>query len=90
MAVRLSPDGKQLTCYKTAAFDPVSTTANHTRTTVQWFDDLVKRPETALTGVSWLGNDGVYYDSLHRYTVKNANHWVFAGTGFTNGATFGG
>jgi hypothetical protein len=50
----------------------------------------VKRPETALTGVSWLGNDGLYYDQNHRFTVKHADSWVFAGTELANSDTFGG
>jgi hypothetical protein len=86
--IRLSADGRQSICYKVAGFDPVSTTADHALTTVHWFDDLVKRPETALTGASWQ-NGGLFYDSDHRFTVKQPDHWVFAGTGLTNGATFG-
>jgi hypothetical protein len=88
--IRLSDDGTELRCYKVAGFDPVSGTSDHERTTVHWFDDLVKRPETALTGVSWLGEGGLYYDQDHRFTVTRADHWVFANTGLTNGATFGG
>ena len=86
--VRLAPDGRQVTCYKVAGFDPVSTTPSHALTTVHWFDDLVKRPETALTGVSWNGG-AIVTDWKHRYTVKRADHWVFAGTGLFNGAKFG-
>ena len=88
--IRITPDGRQLICYKVAGFDPVSTTSNHDQTTVHWFDDLVKRPETALTGVSWLGDDAFYSDQSHRFTVKNADSWVFAGTGLANSDTFGG
>ena len=88
--VRLSADGSQQSCYKVAGFDPVSSTPDHSLTTVQWFDDHVKRPETTLTGVSFLGNDGIYYDTQHRFQVKNATHWVFAGTGLNNSDSFGG
>jgi hypothetical protein len=88
--IRLSPDGRQLLCYKVSGLDPVSTTADHALTTVHWFDDLVKRPETAMTGVSWNGNDGIYYDQDHRFELKQAGHWVFAGTGLTDGDLFGG
>jgi hypothetical protein len=86
--IRLSTDGGQLFCYKIAAFDPVSTTDHHALTTVHWFDALVNRPETALTGVSWL-DGAMIYDQNHVFTVKNANSWVFTGTGLTNGGTFG-
>ena len=88
--IRISDDGRQLTCYKVAGFDPVSTTPDHALTTVHWFDDLVKRPETKLTGVSWLGDNGLFYDQDHRYTVKRTDHWVFAGTDLRNGDKFGG
>ncbi len=88
--IRITPDGRQMICYKVAGFDPVSTTSDHAQTTVHWFDDLVKRPETALTGVSWVGNDGLYYDQDHLFTVKHADSWVFAGTGLANSDTFGG
>jgi N,N-dimethylformamidase beta subunit-like, C-terminal len=88
--IRLSTDGRQLVCYKVAGFDPVSTTSDHALTTVHWFDDLVKRPETTLTGVSWLGEAGAYSDQDHRFQVKRADHWVFAGTGLRNGDKFGG
>ena len=88
--IRIREDGGQLACYKVAAFDPVSTTADHTVTTVHWFDDLVKRPETKLTGVSWLGDGGLFYDQDHRYTVKRGDHWVFAGTGLRKNDKFGG
>ena len=87
--IRISPDGTQLTGYKVAGFDPLATTSDHALTTVHWFDDLVKRPETTLTGVSWLGDEAIFYDQDHRFTVKQANHWVFAGTGLQNGNTFG-
>src|SRR5262249_16956411 len=88
--IRISDDGRQLTCYKVAGFDPVSTTADHALTTAHWFDDLVKQPETKLTGVSWLGRNGLFYDQGHRFTVKVADHWVFAETGLGQGETFGG
>jgi hypothetical protein len=88
--IRISADGTQLSCYKVAGLDPVSATADHVFTTVHWFDDLVKRPETALTGVGWLGDDGAYGDQEHVFKVKNADSWVFAGTGLANGETFGG
>jgi len=87
--VRITPDGQRLICYKIAEFDPVSTTPDHALTTVHWFDPLVKRPETALTGVSWEGDGGIFYDECHRFVVKKADHWAFAGTNLANFQTFG-
>src|SRR6266545_3852457 len=88
--IRLGTDGTHLLCYKVAGFDPVSTTADHRLTTAHWFDDLVKRPETTLTGVSWLGDGALFYDQKHRFKVTKPDHWVFAGTGLAKDATFGG
>jgi hypothetical protein len=88
--IRLNADGTQLQCYKVADFDPVSTTDDHALTTVHWFDDLVKRPETTLTGVSWLGDGGIFNDQQHRFVMKRPDHWAFAGTGLTRDQKFGG
>ena len=88
MADPAEPDGRQLLCYKVAGFDPLSGTSNHQLTTVHWFDNLVKPPETQLTGVSWLGDKGIY-DQDHRYVVKNASHRAFAGTGLKNNDNYG-
>ena len=87
--IRITADGSQLIGYKVAGFDPLSTGPDHALTTVHWFDDLVKRPETTLTGVSWLGDEGIYSDQDHRFMLKQANHWAFAGTGLQNGNIFG-
>ena len=88
--IRLSKDGTNLLCYKVAGFDPVSTTSDHRLTTVHWFDDLVKRPETTLAGASWLGEGGIYSDQEHRFIAKLPDHWAFAGTGLAQDAKFGG
>jgi hypothetical protein len=87
--VRLTPDGRTVICYRVPGFDPVSGTADHALTTAHWFDELVKRPETSLTGVSWAGSETVYYDQEHRFTVRRSDHWVFAGTGLADGDRFG-
>jgi hypothetical protein len=64
------------------------TVISHNRMTrvAQWRD--VGRPEAALIGVQFIGND----DGTHRdaYHVRNAQSapWLFAGTNLTNGSTF--
>lgn len=87
--VRLSDDGRELLCYKVAAFDPVSRTSERALTTAHWFDQPVNRPETRLTGVSWLGDGGLSYDQNHCYFVRQPEHWVFAGTNLQRWASFG-
>ncbi len=67
--VRFSADGTRLFGYKVAGIDPVSTTPDSRLTTVQWFDPLVNRPETTLTGVSFQGDEGIYIGADRRFTV---------------------
>ncbi len=90
--IRLSPGGDQLVCYKVEGFDPVATTPDRGLTTIHWFEDPVKRPETTLTGVSWYDCDvitsGPGSDS-YRFSVEKPDHWVFADTGLGDGAAFG-
>jgi len=43
-------------------------------------------PESDLLGVAY---DTRGYNTYHPYEVKNANHWVFNGTGLVNDNTFG-
>jgi hypothetical protein len=44
------------------------------------------RPESAILGVAYTRSG---YGTFHPYQVKNANHWVFKGTGLKKGDLFG-
>jgi hypothetical protein len=55
-----------------------------TETGGRWRDSNL--PESAILGVEY---DRRGYNTYHPYITKNAEHWVFAGTDLTNGATFG-
>lgn len=44
------------------------------------------RPEAAVLGVAY---DRRGYDTYYPYEVKNSNHWIFSGTGLSNGDIFG-
>jgi hypothetical protein len=65
------------------------------RVTVRWYEAPVDRPENLLTGVSYRNGAGWWNDPIvpaqryRGYTVTNAAHWVFAGSGLSNGDTFG-
>jgi hypothetical protein len=88
--VRFEQNNRKMVCYKNSALDPL-TGHDNARVTVNWFSAPVNRPENSLTGVSfrngaWYGNSAV---PLVGYTVRAANHWVFAGTGLTTGDMFG-
>lgn len=88
--IRLNADGNRLVCYKVAGFDPILDT-DSALTTVNWYDNPILRPETSLTGVSWFGSLVVpENDPIFQYTVTNAGHWAFQGTGIQNGDRFGG
>lgn len=84
--VRLSIDSRIMTSYKqfAAAEDPFALDGdptNNTRITGLWQTaSQGNRPEAALIGVA-------YYCSpvTGDFTVTNSSHWIFAGTGFTNG-----
>jgi hypothetical protein len=89
--IRLSEDGRQLTCYKFPGYDPFSRSALSPMTTGHWFEAPVLRPETALTGVSYLGNTVGFPDDPSRFSfeVVNAEHWAFSGLDLGPGALFG-
>lgn len=65
------------------------------RITTQWNKPPVNRPENSMTGVSYLDGAGWWVDPTdparryRGYTVVDASHWVFDGTGLSNGDTFG-
>jgi hypothetical protein len=102
--VRFSADNKHMVCYKNANNDPYYGQDN-SRVTTNWFKSPVNRPENLSTGVSFQhGGYTNYTESGVQYYVKNgsgddgsnggfkvadATHWVFAGTGLTNGNIFG-
>jgi hypothetical protein len=72
--------GRVMVCYKDAQRDPVQGAT----TTVQWRDPLPNRPEQSLLGVQFtahLQNDG----QGAAYVVRNSSHWVYEGTGFSDG-----
>jgi len=61
-------------------------------TTGHFRDPPVNRPENGLLGVISDGSDNVSnFTGQHGdWVVTNANHWVYAGTGLTNGGTIPG
>jgi hypothetical protein len=76
------PD-RVIVCYKDDSIDPVgdrSLVTENWRSQPQPF-----RPEQTLIGVQFTNqvNNNAYVP----YVVKNSSSWVFAGTGFTDGAT---
>ena len=75
---------RTLVCYKDALLDPYSANpATEDMTTIRWRDGVSDRPEVELIGVQY-----EYYPVNADMVLTNTNHWVFAGTGLTNGSRF--
>ena len=74
-----------IVCYKSASADPVK----DSNATVLWRDPPVNRPEQGLVGIQYtahLQNEG----AGAMYVVQNSSHWVWEGTGFTQGSQVAG
>ena len=53
----------------------------------KWRD--IGRPEAALVGVQYIGNDGGTHRDAYHVRHTEAASWLFAGTGLANGLSFG-
>jgi hypothetical protein len=81
--IRYEDNERTIVGYKElAAQDPVQgpTTTGHFR------DPLANRPENSLIGVMSDGSDNANAPPGADWVVTNANHWVYAGTGLSNGS----
>jgi hypothetical protein len=91
--VRFSADNKHMICYKNAGNDPLKT--DNSRVTTNWFASPVNRPENLSTGVSFRHGgyanytEGGTHHPNEGFTVTDASHWAFEGTGLSNGRIFG-
>lgn len=74
--VRFDLNTSRVICYKDKTFDPYWPLFKDL-TTYNWWADPVSRPETSLTGISWLDAT----DGVGEFTVRpeSANHWIFEG-----------
>ncbi len=93
--IRFSDSRDRIYCYKDKNRDPFYRT-DRSRVTVNWYADPVFRPENAMTGVSYRNggyvNDHGFYPASQGhggYTVHRSDHWVYEGTGLSDGDTFG-
>lgn len=90
--MRLEDGLRTMVCHRDAAEDPMST-VDPRRVTVEWSSAPVDRPENAMTGVSFRRGAGAWGDGMtvmrkDAYTARFAGHWVFDGTGLTDGEQF--
>ena len=72
--------GRRVTCYRSAQFDPVSTTTP-ALTTVRWREDPVAEPEARLVGQMY----GHIVERVADWVVVNPAHWLYEGTGLRRG-----
>jgi hypothetical protein len=82
--IRYEDNERTIVGYKElAAQDPVQgpTTTGHFR------DPIVNRPENSLIGVMSDGSDNAALPPGGDWVVTNANHWIYAGTGLSNGGS---
>ena len=63
----------------------------HPTAFIRDFETWKKNPENSLTGVSYRNGGGSWTGEREAlgYTVQNAEHWVYEGTGLRNGDVFG-
>jgi len=82
--IRYEDNERTIVGYKElAAEDPVRSVTPRLTTTL-FRDPIVNRPENSLIGVM---SDGSHIDPPGAdWVVTNANHWVYANTGLTNGS----
>ncbi|MGZ3546694.1 MAG: N,N-dimethylformamidase beta subunit family domain-containing protein [Vulcanimicrobiaceae bacterium] len=89
--------GRIMICYKEAepGHPPDPDRQDSRRVTTQWSKAPVLRPENSMTGVSYRNGAGWWVDPVdpvrryRGYTVTGASHWVFGGTGVSDGDQFG-
>jgi hypothetical protein len=90
---RLEDDGATFVCYRDATEDPL-TGERDDLVTVEWSSAPLNRPENQLLGVSFRRGAGCWNNldvmAESDWTARFADHWVFAGTGLSDGARFGG
>jgi Cellulose binding domain len=71
--------------YKDATKDPMANSSTPWLTTVRWRDAPVNQPENALLGVMY--EDDYSYSISYPYVVASAGHWIYEGTGLSNGSS---
>jgi hypothetical protein len=99
--VRYSTDLRTMICYKAFALkeDPFATDSNPANDhliTTNWYKSPVNYPENSTTGLGWrhggyhdYSGNFTYADGFGGYRVFRTNHWIFQGTGLSDGQMLG-
>lgn len=80
--VRYEDGGRTMVCYKDYPEDDPLFGVDDSRVTTKFRDPPVNRPENALLGVMGYGE---VVDPPEDWVVHNADHWVYEGTGLSDG-----
>ena len=87
-AVRLNPSrigpGRRITCFRGLRGDVVAA-ADPGRATTRWRDDPLDEPEAALIGQQF----GHVLREPADWVVRDADHWIYQGTGLRDGDRIG-
>jgi hypothetical protein len=91
-----SNSGRIMMCYKETDIGfPDPSRQDPQRITVRWAEAPLLRPENSMTGVGYRNGAGWWNDPIdpakryRGYTAANTAHWVFRGTGLSDGDEFG-
>jgi N,N-dimethylformamidase beta subunit-like protein len=94
--VRFEAAGRCMRCHKEVTDDDPAYMAGQLRDLTARFNaSEIGWPENSFTGLGWDQggyhlSHGQHMDGSGAYTVRQADHWVFEGTGLRDGDTFGG
>lgn len=81
--VRYEQNNRVMVGYKELAAEDPMRLINPRLTSTLFRDPMVNRPENQITGVM---SDGSHIEQPADWIVTNADHWVYANTGLTNGS----
>lgn len=81
--IRYENNDRVIVCYKDRIDEDPMRSTNPRLLSIRFRDPQVNRPENQLVGVM---SDGSHILQPEDWVVTNAGHWVYAGTGLSNGS----
>jgi hypothetical protein len=82
--IRYENNDRVIVCYKDRGSEDPMRLTNPSLVSATFRNPPVNRPENQLVGVM---SDGSFITQPSDWVVTNANHWVYAGTGLSNGSS---
>lgn len=81
--IRYENNDRVIVCYKDRVDEDPLLNSNPRLVSTRFNSSTVNRPENQLVGTM---SDGSHIESPQDWVVTNANHWVYANTGLSNGS----